>query len=122
MSRSLLQHLVGDAEFEALFTDEAEIAAILQVRGGAGGGRSRCGLISDAAAEAIATAIAVFTPRHGRSGAGASRGTASWSLRWCGNCAPASANMAAALHLGATSQDAIDTGADAAHSLQRDRC
>ena len=53
MGRSLLQHLVGDAEVEALFTDDAEIAAILKFEAALAGAEADAGLIPEAAAAAI---------------------------------------------------------------------
>ena len=62
MTRSLLQHLVGDAEFEALFTDEAEIAGILRFEVALAGAEADAGLISEAAATAIERAVTAFEP------------------------------------------------------------
>jgi 3-carboxy-cis,cis-muconate cycloisomerase len=108
MTRSLLQHLVGDAEFEALFTDAAEIAGILKFEAALAGAEAEAGLISDAAATAIAPAVAAFEPDMGDLAAGLAKD---------GVVVPALVRQLRAavgehgksLHFGATSQDAIDT-------------
>lgn len=109
MTRSLLNHLVGDAEFEALFTDAAEIAAILKFEAALAGAEADAGLISETAATAIGKAIAAFTPDMADVAQGIARD---------GVIVPALVRQLRAVagehgksvHLGATSQDAIDTG------------
>jgi 3-carboxy-cis,cis-muconate cycloisomerase len=109
MTRSLLQHLIGDAEFEALFTDEAEIAAILRFEAALAGSEADGGLISEAAADAIGRAIAGYRPDMADLAQGiANDGVVVPALlRQLGAVV---GEHAASLHLGATSQDAIDTG------------
>lgn len=109
MTRSLLQHLVGDAEFEALFTDEAEIAGILRFEVALAGAEADAGLISEAAATAIERAVTAFAPDMADLAQGVARD---------GVLVPALVRQLRAkagehgksVHLGATSQDAIDTG------------
>lgn len=109
MTRSLLQHLVGDAEFEALFTDEAEIAAILAFEAALAAAEAEAGLVPEAAAAAIEAAIASFRPDMAELAEGVAKD---------GVVVPALVRQlraelgehGAALHVGATSQDAIDTG------------
>lgn len=109
MTRSLLQHLVGDAEFEALFTDAAELAAILRFEAALAGAEADAGLIPTDAATAIGRVIDSFTPDWIDLAQGIAkdgvvvpalvrqlRATAGGNAKW--------------VHFGATSQDAIDTG------------
>jgi 3-carboxy-cis,cis-muconate cycloisomerase len=109
MVRSLLQHLVGDAEFEALFSDEAEIAAILRFEAALAGAQADVGLISEAAAEAVAHAIAGYQPDM----ADLAKGIADDGVvvpTVLGQLRALAGEHSASLHVGATSQDAIDTG------------
>lgn len=109
MARSLLQHLVGDAEFEALFSDEAEIAAILKFEAALAAAQGDVGLIPPAAAEAIAEAIEGYQPDMDDLAQGiASDGVVVPAL--LRQLRAVMGEHAASLHLGATSQDAIDTG------------
>lgn len=109
MTRSLLQHLAGDAEFETLFSDGAEIAALVRFESALAGAEADAGLISDAAAEAIAKALADFKPDLDDLAEG---------IKTDGVVVPALVRQlrkavgehGLSLHLGATSQDAIDTG------------
>jgi 3-carboxy-cis,cis-muconate cycloisomerase len=109
MTRSLLQHLVGDAEFEALFADEAEVAAILRFEAALAAAGADAGLISETAADAIDKAIAGIKPDMADLALGFAKD---------GVVVPALVRQlraglgehAGSLHLGATSQDAIDTG------------
>lgn len=109
MGRSLLQHLVGDAEVEALFTDDAEIAAILKFEAALAGAEADAGLIPEAAAAAVVTAIAGFKPDMTDLARGIARD---------GVVVPALVRQlreavgahGKSMHFGATSQDAIDTG------------
>ncbi len=109
MSRSLLQHLVGDAEFEALFSDDAEIAAILQFEAALAGAEADAGLISDAAAAAIDKAIAGFKPDMAEIARGIAKdGVAVPEL--VRQLRAVVGEHGKSVHFGATSQDAIDTG------------
>lgn len=109
MTRSLLQQLVGDAEFEALFTDEAEIAAILEFEVALAVAEAQAGLIPEAAAVAIATTIASFHPDMADLALGIAKdGVVVPAL--VRQLRAALGEHGAYLHIGATSQDAIDTG------------
>lgn len=109
MTRSLLNHLVGDAEFEALFTDAAEIAAILKFEAALAGAEADAELIPEAAAAAIAKAATRLTPNLDDLAKAIARD---------GDIVPALVRQLRAavgehadhVHVGATSQDAIDTG------------
>lgn len=109
MTRSLLQHLVGDAEFEALFADEAEISAIIRFEVALAGACADVGLIAEAAAEAVARAAADLKPDMTALERGLARdGVVVPAL--LKQLRPLLGEHGDALHLGATSQDAIDTG------------
>ena len=106
---SLLGTLLGDAEIEALFTDEADLAAMLHVEAALAEAEAEAGLIPREAAARIAEACAAFRP---------DRASLSKSLARDGVVVPALIEQlraalgephAAALHKGATSQDVIDT-------------
>lgn len=56
----LLQALAGDSEIGALLADEAQLAAMLQFEAALAAAEARAGLITQAAAAAIATGIARF--------------------------------------------------------------
>lgn len=109
MTRSLLQNLVGDTEFEALFTDDAEIAAILKFESALAGAEAEAGVIPEVAADAIAHALSRFTPDMKDLAKGMAKD---------GVVVPALVRQLRAavgehgksVHFGATSQDAIDTG------------
>lgn len=109
MTRSLLQHLVGDAEFEALFTDAAELAAILRFEAALAGAEADAGLIPTDAATAIERVIDGFAPdwidlAQGIAKDGVVVPALVRQLR------AAAGENAKWVHFGATSQDAIDTG------------
>lgn len=109
MTRSLLQNLVSDAAFEALFTDEAEIAAILRFEAALAAAEADAGMIPEATAEAIERGIAGFSPdmadlAHGMVKDGVPVPALIRQLR------AGLGEAGASVHLGATSQDAIDTG------------
>jgi 3-carboxy-cis,cis-muconate cycloisomerase len=109
MTRSLLQHLVGDMEFEALFTGEAEVAAILQFESALAAAEADAGLIPEAAATAIATVTASFRPDMADLAQGIVKdGVVVPAL--IRQLRAATGEHGASLHVGATSQDAIDTG------------
>lgn len=108
-SRPLLAALAGDEEVEALFADAAELAAILAFEAGLAGAQADAGLIPEAAAEAIAAACRSFTPdpedlARGMAADGVVVPALVRQLR-----AAVGAPHDAAVHLGATSQDAVDT-------------
>jgi 3-carboxy-cis,cis-muconate cycloisomerase len=109
MPRSLLQHLAGDAEFEALFSDDAEIAAMLRFEGALAGAEADAGLIDAGAAEVVAETLSHFEPDLEDLAAGLiSDGVVVPAL--VRQLRTAVGTHGACVHLGVTSQDAIDTG------------
>jgi len=109
MTRSLLQHLVGDAEFEALFTDDAEIAAILKFEAALAAAEADAGLIAEAAGAAIETTIGGFKPDMADLAEGITRdGVVVPAL--IRQLRAAAGEHGTSVHFGATSQDAVDTG------------
>lgn len=108
--RSLLDVLTGDAEIAGFRAPEAEIQAILRFESALAQAAAEAGLIEPAAAAAIESAVAAFVADGDRLSAG---------LRRDGVIVPELVRQVrvaiddphgVALHLGATSQDAIDTG------------
>ncbi len=106
---ALLQALVGDEEVGALFSNEAELSALLSVEATLAGAEARVGLISDEAARRIAEACGSFQTDWSGLAAG---------LAQDGVIVPAFVKQlraavgeahAKAVHFGATSQDIIDT-------------
>lgn len=109
MTRSLLNHLVGDAELETLFADQVEIAAILRFEAALAGAEADAGLIPEAAATAIGNAIATFKPDMADLATGIARdGVVVPAL--IRQLRAAVGDHGKSLHFGATSQDATDTG------------
>ncbi|QQR37276.1 3-carboxy-cis,cis-muconate cycloisomerase [Devosia oryziradicis] len=107
--RPLLAALAGDQEIEALLGDAAQVAAMVQFELALAQAEAEVGLISAAAAAAIASGLAGFEPDWDDLAAGMARD---------GVVVPAllgqmrrriAAPHAEALHRGATSQDAVDT-------------
>lgn len=105
----LLQALVGDEEVGALFSNEAELQALLRVEAALAEAEAQVGLISDEAARRIAEACGSFQADWVGLAAG---------LAQDGVIVPAFVKQlraavgeayAKAVHLGATSQDIIDT-------------
>jgi len=107
---SLVHTLTRDPEIAALFSDDAELAAILEFEVALADAEADAGLISPAAAAAIRRAAAGFTPDR----AGLVEGLASDGVVVPALIGQLRAELgpedAKALHFGATSQDAIDTG------------
>jgi len=109
LSRPLLQSLVGDEEVGAFFSNEAELSALLDVEAALARAQSEVGLIAKNAAETIAEACASFRPDWRKLAEG---------LAQDGVIVPALVKQlksaigephGKAAHLGATSQDIIDT-------------
>nr|WP_183451706.1 3-carboxy-cis,cis-muconate cycloisomerase [Microvirga lupini] len=105
----LLQALVGDEEVGALFSNEAELSAMLRVESALAQAEAQAGLISDEAARRIAEVCGSFQADWPALAAG---------LAQDGVIVPAFVRQlraavgethAKAVHLGATSQDIIDT-------------
>lgn len=110
LAHSLLDRLVGDAEIARHFSAEAEIDAIVAFEVALAKAQAAAGVIADGAAAAIAGAFGAFSPDFDALSAGTARD---------GVVVPALLEQMrvllpqeyrAALHFGATSQDAIDTG------------
>ena len=106
---SLLQALVGNEEVEAFFTNEAEVSALLETEAALARAQAEVGLIGNEAALRIAEACRSFRPDWN----GLAEG-----LAQDGVVVPAFVRQlratvgephAKAVHLGATSQDIIDT-------------
>lgn len=103
--------LHGDAELAALFTDSAEIRAMLLFEGALARVQGRIGLIPETAAAAISRAseTVMIDPAAlaaGTAGAGVSAPTLVEAFRQ----AMEAPEHAAHVHHGATSQDVVDTG------------
>lgn len=108
--RSLVDSLTGDAGIAAEFAAEAEIAAILVFEAELAGAQADLGLLPAEAASRIAAVAAALRPDLAAIGRGMERD---------GVCVPSLVSdlrqavgepHAGFVHLGATSQDAIDTG------------
>jgi len=106
----LLDALAGDPEIEALFTDTAEIAALLRVEAALAAAEAEAGLISAAAAAAIGRAVTDFQPDAAALAAGLVKDgvVAPALVRALRGAVPP--EHAEAVHFGATSQDIVDTG------------
>ena len=105
----LLNALVGDEEAAALFSNEAELAAMLRVEAALADAQAEIGLIDKAAAERIGETCRSFTPAWPKLAEG---------LAQDGVVVPQFVKQLRAavgephgkvVHLGATSQDIIDT-------------
>lgn len=105
----LLSALAGDAEIEALLSDDAQLTSMLAVEAALAEASMDCGWIGADAAAAINSAIATFVPDRADLAAGMAQD---------GVVIPALVRQLridvaephrAALHRGATSQDVIDT-------------
>lgn len=110
MTNAILQGLLGDTEAAGLFTGEAEIEAIVAFEVALARAEAAQGVIAPEAASAIAAMAERLRPDFSALSAGTARD---------GVVVPAlleqmrvllPAGHRAALHFGATSQDAIDTG------------
>lgn len=107
--QSLLAALAGDEETEALFADAADVAAMLRFEAALAAAEAEAGLVSEAAAERIAAACAGFAPDWTALGGGMARDGVVVPELVRQLKAAVGAAHADAVHLGATSQDAIDT-------------
>jgi len=109
LPRPLLQILIGDEEVAALFSNEAEVSALLETEAALAKAQAEAGLIGMDAAGRIAEICRAFRPDWSALAEG---------LAQDGVIVPALVKQlraaigephAKALHLGATSQDIIDT-------------
>ena len=105
----LLQALVGDEEVGALFSNEAELAAMLQAEAALAGAEAKAGLISDDAARQIAETCGSFQADWNKLAEGLSRDGVIVPEFVRQLRAAVGEDHAKAVHLGATSQDIIDT-------------
>ncbi len=115
MAHGFLDRLLGDREVAGHFTGEAEIASILAFEVALARAEAAAGAIDPAAARSIAAHLAGFSPDlAGLDKAGLDKGTARDGVVIPALLEQLRAGLApehkAALHFGATSQDAIDTG------------
>jgi 3-carboxy-cis,cis-muconate cycloisomerase len=106
---AVLHALVGDAEIEALFTDTADLAAMLRIESALAEAEAAAGLVSDEAARRIGAVCGAFSPDHAALAAGLARDGVMIPALVTQLRAAVGAPHAAAVHFGATSQDIIDT-------------
>jgi 3-carboxy-cis,cis-muconate cycloisomerase len=110
LASPLLQSLVGDEEVAAFFSNEAELRAMLQVEEALAGAEAEVGLIESAAASRISEACRSFQPDWSRLAQGlAQDGVIVPEFVKQLRAAVGEAH-AKSVHVGATSQDIIDTG------------
>ncbi|HEV7346602.1 MAG TPA: 3-carboxy-cis,cis-muconate cycloisomerase [Devosia sp.] len=105
----LLSALAGDAEIDALLSDEAQLTAMLAVEAALAAASADCGWIDEAAAAAVAAAIAGFVPSRPELTAGMAQDGVVVPALIAQLRAQVEEPHRAALHQGATSQDIIDT-------------
>ncbi|QIE56130.1 3-carboxy-cis,cis-muconate cycloisomerase [Pikeienuella piscinae] len=108
---ALWRELYGDAELQALFTDSAEIRAMLLVEAALARAQARLGVVPETAAAAIGRAAetVMIDPAALAPGA-ASAGVPVPALVAAFREAIAAPEHARHVHFGATSQDIVDTG------------
>jgi 3-carboxy-cis,cis-muconate cycloisomerase len=105
----LLQALVGDEEVGALFSNEAELAAMLQAEAALAGAEAKAGLIGDDAARQIAETCGSFQADWNKLAEGVAKDGVIVPEFVSQLRAAVGEAHAKAVHLGATSQDIIDT-------------
>ncbi len=105
----LLKALVGDGEVEAFFSNEAELAAMLRAEAALAEAEARTGLIEEAAAQRIAEACRTFQPDWTKLAEGLERDGVVVPELVKQLRAATGEPHGASVHLGATSQDVIDT-------------
>jgi 3-carboxy-cis,cis-muconate cycloisomerase len=106
----LLQALVGDEETSAFFSNEAELRAMLQAEEALAGAEAEAGLIEEKAARRIGEACRDFQPDWGKLAEGLAQDGVIIPEFVKQLRAAVGETHAKAVHLGATSQDIIDTG------------
>lgn len=109
MAVTVLDALVGDAETAALFADEADLAAMLQVEAALAAAEADAGLIAPEAAARIAVVCALFEPDEAGLAAGMAQDGVVIPALVSQIRAAVGEPHASAVHRGATSQDIIDT-------------
>jgi len=105
----LLAPLVGDEEIGALFTREAELAALLRFEVALAQAQAHLGLISPPAAQTIEQACHRFQPDWPALQAGMARDGVIGPSLVAALRGTVGSEHAASLHFGATSQDLVDT-------------
>jgi 3-carboxy-cis,cis-muconate cycloisomerase len=105
----LLNALVGDEEVEALFTNEAELAAMVRVEAALANAQGAVGLIEKAAAERIGEACRTFAPDWPKLAEALARDGVVVPQFVKQLRAAVGEPHAGVVHLGATSQDITDT-------------
>lgn len=105
----LLAALAGDAELEAILSDATEVAAIVRFEVALAEAEAELGLIDPASARAIGAAAAGFVPDWPELRSGMARDGVVVPALLAQFRAALPEPHRAALHWGATSQDAIDT-------------
>jgi len=105
----LLSALAGDAEIDALLSDDAQLTAMLAVEAALAEASMDCGWIGEEAALAIKSAIATFVPDRADLAAGMAQDGVVVPALLRQLRADVAEPHRAALHKGATSQDIIDT-------------
>jgi 3-carboxy-cis,cis-muconate cycloisomerase len=108
-SRPLLQALVGDEEVEAFFSDAAELAAMLRTEAALAEAQAAAGLIDGEAARRIGDACRVFQPDWAGLAEGLARDGVVVPELVKQLRAATGEPHGKSVHLGATSQDVIDT-------------
>lgn len=107
--RPLLSALVGDEEVEALFSNEAELAALLEVEAALSQAEAKAGLIGADAAARIGAVCGCFSPDWGRLAQGLGKDGVAVPELVRQLREVVGAPHADAVHKGATSQDIVDT-------------
>lgn len=105
----LISALTGDPEIEALFSVEAEIAAMLRFEAALARAQSRFDLVPAAAADAIGEACGRFSPDFPALAAGMARDGVAVPELVRQLRAAVGEPHSAHVHFGATSQDVVDT-------------
>ena len=107
---SLLDALVGDGEIAAFFSQDADLSAMLRVETALAAAEAEAGLVSDEAAHRIAEACRAFQPDWDRLAKGLSQDGVVVPELVRQLRSAVGETHAKAVHVGATSQDIIDTG------------
>jgi 3-carboxy-cis,cis-muconate cycloisomerase len=109
LKRTLLSTLAGDEEIEALLSDTAQLAAILRFELALARAEADAGMIDRSAADAIAAGLEDFVPDWDDLATGIARDGVVVPALVAQIRRTIAEPHAAAVHKGATSQDAIDT-------------
>lgn len=107
--QTLLSAIAGDEEIEALLSDEAQLVSVLAFESALAQATAEAGVISADAAAAVDAAIARFKPDWANLRAGMQRDGVVVPSLVAQLRAVLPEQHRAALHRGATSQDAVDT-------------